>query len=31
MRLRVDGVDSPIIDWTQTPPAFDDNSRVNFQ
>jgi hypothetical protein len=31
MRLRVDGVDSPIIDWAQTPPAFDDNSRVNFQ
>jgi hypothetical protein len=31
MRLRVDGVDSPIIDWTKSPPAFDDNSRVNFQ
>jgi hypothetical protein len=31
MRLRVDGVDSPIIDWSKSPPAFDDNSRVDFQ
>ena len=22
VRLRVDGVDSPLIDWTRTPPAF---------
>lgn len=31
MRLRVDGVDSPLIDWTKTPPGFDDSSRVTFQ
>jgi hypothetical protein len=29
-RLRVDGVDSPIIDWTQTPPAFDPTQQVTI-
>jgi hypothetical protein len=30
IRLRVDGVDSPIIDWTKTPPAFDDKQMVTI-
>jgi hypothetical protein len=30
IRLRVDGVDSPIIDWSKTPPAFDDTQMVKI-
>ncbi|HME38778.1 MAG TPA: DUF4255 domain-containing protein [Steroidobacteraceae bacterium] len=30
IRLRVDGVDSPIIDWTKTPPAFDATQMVTI-
>ena len=30
VRLRVDGVDSPLIDWTRTPPGFDETRRVEF-
>lgn len=30
VRLRVDGVDSPIIDWTRSPPGFDDTRMVEF-
>jgi hypothetical protein len=29
-RLRVDGVDSPVIDWSQTPPAFDASQKVTI-
>ena len=28
VRLRVDGVDSLLIDWTKTPPQFDENYKV---
>jgi hypothetical protein len=30
VRLRVDGVDSPIIDWSKIPPAFDTSQTVTF-
>jgi len=30
IRLRVDGIDSPIIDWSKTPPAFDDTQMVKI-
>jgi hypothetical protein len=30
LRLRVDGVDSPIIDWTAAPPTFDNTQMVNI-
>jgi hypothetical protein len=29
-RLRVDGVDSLLIDFTKTPPAFDQNQTVTI-
>jgi hypothetical protein len=29
-RLRVDGVDTSVIDWSQTPPAFDASQKVTI-
>ncbi len=30
-RLRMDGVDSPIIDFSQTPPVFDETKKVRIR
>ena len=31
LRLRVDGVDSPLVDRSKTPPVFDENQKVIIQ
>jgi hypothetical protein len=30
-RLRVDGVDSLLVDWSKTPPEFDTTKKVTVQ